>query len=74
MGTLVATALLMTLAALSLVPVAAAQGCALCKTAVEAAGPEAGGVMNLAILILLVPTLSIFVGILLWAFRHRGLG
>lgn len=50
-----------------------AQGCALCKTAAAAAAAEkddGGKVINQAILVLLIPTLSIFVGILVWAFRH----
>ena len=46
-----------------------AQGCALCKTAAEAAGGDTGQTLNLAIVVLLIPTLSIFAGILLWAFR-----
>jgi len=49
-----------------------AQGCPLCKTSVAAAGPEAAQALNLGIFVLLIPTLSIFLGILYWAFRHRG--
>ena len=47
-----------------------AQGCALCKINASQApgGPQA---MNTAILILLLPTLGIFVGILLRARRGR---
>lgn len=34
-------------------------------------GPESAKVLNQAILILLIPTVAIFVGILLWAAYHR---
>lgn len=60
-----------TLMLLGLVPAAFAQGCALCRTMAEAQGTEGAKALNLAILILLVPTVLIFVGILLWAFRFR---
>lgn len=59
------------LALLLPVPVAFAQGCAMCKTLAEAQGPEGQRAMNLAILVLLIPTVLIFVGILFWAFRFR---
>ncbi len=49
-----------------------AQGCPLCKASVAAAGPEAAKAVNFGIFVLLIPTLSIFLGILYWAFRHRG--
>lgn len=69
-----ATALLIMALLLGLAPSAFAQGCALCRAAAAAAAeqtPRAGNALNLAILVLLVPTISIFVGILLWAFRYR---
>lgn len=57
---------------LVLTPGLAAQGCALCKTAADAASQADGGkTLNLAILVLLIPTLSIFLGIVFWAFRYR---
>ncbi|MFQ5926460.1 MAG: hypothetical protein ACE5MH_03400 [Terriglobia bacterium] len=66
-----AAAALVVLVLAVFVPAAFAQGCVLCKTAAAAAGPESGKVLNLAILVLLLPTLSIFLGILFWAFRYR---
>lgn len=50
-----------------------AQGCVLCRTAAAAAagGAESAKALNRAILVLLLPTLSIFLGIFFWAFRYR---
>lgn len=56
---------------LALVPAVFAQGCAMCRTQAEATGPEGASSLNLAILVLLIPTVTIFVGIVLWAFRFR---
>ena len=56
------------LTALLLSPEAAAQGCAACKTAAEQSG---NGAFNTAILVLLIPTLCIFGGIVYRAYRHR---
>ena len=51
------------------VPDASAQGCSQCRVVAEAArSPEA---LNLAIVVLLIPTLSIFASIVVWAFRHQ---
>jgi hypothetical protein len=48
---------------------ASAQGCSQCRVVAEAArSPEA---LNLAIVVLLIPTLSIFASIVVWAFRHQ---
>jgi hypothetical protein len=55
--------------ALLLAPHAAAQGCSACKTTAEQSG--VAGSLNTAILVLLVPTLAIFAGIVYRAYRHR---
>jgi hypothetical protein len=48
---------------------ASAQGCSQCRVVAEGArSPEA---LNLAIVVLLIPTLSIFASIVVWAFRHQ---
>ena len=65
------SAILVALVMLGFVPAVFAQGCVICKTTAAAGGEGAAKAMNLAILVLLIPTLSIFVGILLWAFRYR---
>ena len=48
-----------------------AQGCALCARNAAATGPEGGQALNFGILLLLVPALLIFVGILWVAFLNR---
>jgi hypothetical protein len=59
------------LAALLFAPPAFAQGCALCYNTAASQSPEAAKQLNYAILTLLVPTLSLFCGILIFAFRRR---
>lgn len=56
---------------LALATPAFAQGCAMCKTLAEAQGPEGAKTLDLAILVLLIPTVLIFVGILLWGLCIR---
>ena len=51
-------------------PPAFAQGCAMCSTTASAAGPGAAQALNLGILILLLPTLVLFVGVLVMAARR----
>lgn len=65
------TAALVLLALLACVPAAFAQGCALCRTSAAATGEEGGQALNLAILVLLLPTVTIFAGVLFFAFRYR---
>ena len=48
-----------------------AQGCALCARNAAATGPEGGQALNFGIILLLVPALLIFVGILWVAFLNR---
>ncbi len=52
------------------VPQALAQGCALCYTTAAAAGPAAARSLDAGILVLLVPTLVMFVGVLTFAIRR----
>lgn len=56
---------------LGVAPAAFAQGCAMCRTAAGAADDQGQRALNLAILVLLIPTTSIFGGIIFWAFRKR---
>jgi len=52
-------------------PAAWAQGCPMCRTGAEAAGAAGARAINLGILILLVPTLLFFLGVLLFAVFRR---
>jgi hypothetical protein len=47
-----------------------AQGCAMCYTTAAAAGPGAARALDLGILVLLVPTLVLFVSVLGFAIRR----
>ena len=49
-----------------------AQGCAMCYTSAEAAGPAAQRSLDVGILVLLVPTLLMFIGIVVLAVRRAG--
>ena len=51
-------------------PRAFAQGCALCYTTAAAAGAAAARSLNLGILVLLVPTLIMFVGVIVLLVRR----
>ena len=62
--------LLLAVFVLALAPRVFAQGCALCYTTAAAAGPAAARSLDLAILVLLVPTLILFVAVLVFAFRR----
>ncbi len=59
------------LAALIFAPDVLAQGCALCYNSAASQSPEAAKQLNYAILTLLIPTLSLFCGVLCLAFRRR---
>ncbi len=59
------------LAALLFAPAAFAQGCALCYNTAASQSPEAAKQLNYAILTLLIPTLSLFCGVMCLAFRRR---
>lgn len=48
-----------------------AQGCVLCRNTAAAGGAEAAKALDRGVLVLLFPTISIFVGIVFYAFRYR---
>ncbi len=52
-------------------PEALAQGCAICRNSAAAGGEQAAKALNTGVLVLLLPTISIFVGILFYAARYR---
>ena len=52
-------------------PAAAAAQCPLCRTAVQQADDQTARTMNLAILVLLVPPVSIFCTIFVVAYKKR---
>src|SRR3989442_7623048 len=51
-----------------------AQGCAMCYTTAAAAGPGAARALDLGILVLLVPTLVLFVAVFGFALRRAAAG
>lgn len=53
------------------VPRVVAQGCAMCYQSAAASGAQGGAALRHGILILLFPTISIFVGILGLMYRRR---
>ena len=53
------------------VPHVVAQGCAMCYQSASATGAQGGAALRHGILILLFPTLSIFVGIFGLMYRRR---
>jgi hypothetical protein len=55
--------------ALALAPAAFAQGCSMCRENAAAAG-DGGRTLNFAILVLLVPTLGFFIGIMVFSLRR----
>ncbi len=57
------------LGALSAAPAPAPAQCALCRTAVQQADDRTASTMNLAILVLLIPPVSIFCAIFAVAYR-----
>ena len=65
------TALVVLTAALLAAAPGYPQGCVMCRTSAAAGGDEAMKAFDLAVLVLLIPTLSIFIGILVFAFRYR---
>jgi heme/copper-type cytochrome/quinol oxidase subunit 2 len=59
------------LAALLTCPLAALAQCPLCRSALQGAGEQTARTMNLAILVLLIPPVSIFCTIFAVAYRKR---
>ena len=68
----VAALLLCALAALA--PAAASAQCPLCRSGIQQAGDKTARTMNLAILVLLIPPVSIFCTIFAVAYRRRNGG
>ncbi len=58
------------LLALIAVPQAFGQGCALCYTAADAAGSHAERMLDVGILVLLLPCLTLFAGIIVMLVRR----
>ena len=67
---LAASSLLLALLAGSFAPAAYAQGCVMCRLNAAAADEAGRKALDLAILILLIPTVSIFLAVFYWAFRR----
>lgn len=55
----------------SYAPAASAQGCVMCRSSAAAANEDGQKALDLAILVLLLPTISIFLAVFFWAFRRR---
>jgi hypothetical protein len=55
----------------SLAPSAAAQGCAMCYQNASASGPQGAQALRHGILILMLPTLTLFTGIFALIYRRR---
>ena len=66
-----AAAAALVLAALWSCPAPARAQCPLCRTAVQQSGDQTARTMNLAILVLLVPPVSIFCTIFVVAYKKR---
>ena len=55
-------------------PAAFAQGCVACRTSAASGGAEAAQALDRGVVVLLIPTILIFVGVLLYAFCYRNRG
>ena len=64
-------AALLLCAAAALAPAAASAQCPLCRSGLDQAGDKTARTMNLAILVLLIPPVSIFCTIFAVAYRRR---
>jgi hypothetical protein len=69
--TAVVLALGLSLLLVSFVPSAAAQGCAMCYQNASASGPQGAQALRHGILILMLPTLTLFTGIFALIYRRR---
>jgi hypothetical protein len=65
------TALCFSLLLVSFAPSAAAQGCAMCYQNASASGPQGAQALRHGILILMLPTLSLFIGIFALIYHRR---
>ena len=61
---------IVTLLALAAAPPVFAQGCALCYTAADATGAHGRRMLDLGIVVLLLPTLLLFAGVLILLVRR----
>ena len=68
---LAACGLLLSVLLVTIAPAAHAQGCVMCRSSAAAADEKGQKALDLAILVLLIPTASIFVTVFVWAFRRR---
>ena len=73
MRPIVVSSLLSILGASAALPNAFGQGCAMCYTTAAAAGSAAARSLDLGILVLLVPTLVMFVSVLVFAIRRAAI-
>jgi hypothetical protein len=64
-------ALGLSLLLMSFAPSAAAQGCAMCYQNASASGPQGAQALRHGILILMLPTLTLFTGIFALIYRRR---
>ena len=64
-------ALGLSLLLVSVAPSAAAQGCAMCYQNASASGPQGAQALRYGILILMLPTLTLFTGIFALIYRRR---
>jgi hypothetical protein len=58
------------IAALAAVPAAMAQSCAMCYATASAAGPREQKSLDVGIVILLIPTLTLFIGVFILLIRR----
>jgi hypothetical protein len=65
------TALVVLALLLASVPAVFAQGCVMCQTSASAAGQKGQRALNNAILVLMLPVLGLFLGILGFAWRRN---
>ena len=70
-GGVLLTFLLCTLFVMGTGEVAFAQGCAMCQEAAKAQSARGAQALNYAIILLLVPPVTIMGGLLVWAFKYR---
>lgn len=59
------------LAAWTLAPAVFAQSCAMCYTTAKAQNPQGIRALNSAILVLMIPTLALFIGFFVLLYRRR---
>ncbi len=63
--------IIVSLAAFTYVPGAMAQSCAMCYQNAAASGAQGIAALRFGILVLLIPTLALFIGLFALLYRHR---